>query len=291
MADELEVERGHLGKRLAMACMGSDADEARKLLAAGANPNDPCAWMHGWGGRSGSTEAPAPLHMAFRHGDAEVAKALLEAGADMEQPSGNGIPMVAWLGMGLASCAALWIEAGGDPWKTYGEGASRIALAEVACRGGGEDLWRLIASRARAEDLARTGCGGDQWGGAGRRGEKTVPQRALEWQNMEAIEALHAIGWIPGSPEVMECCDAWVDGMWSSQRRGKALKRAGRLFEMGAGIPEKSAMADLARFMGQPKIDELRGLLEISQANGEALAIRRAAKAGKAKAKKPKTRL
>lgn len=267
---------------LAQACFSSDAQGARAALAAGADPNSAVAWSLA-GGWPIVGERPRPLHMAFRHGDAEMARVLIEAGADVDLPSLDGVSAARWLSMGMRGCAALWIEAGGDPWGRDAGLADpdEGCLAMMATRGGGEVLWSLIAQRS-ARGWVALGPSSKESGSLASLGAN-----AIRYENEAALRVLASLGWAPTGVDVVDCFEHWGSGAhWES----RAFKQALVLRALGAPMPEQKDTSRLVRFHGRPSINRLMSQLEERFAKLDARQIAKSARRSKPSANAARSR-
>ena len=89
------------------AARANDLALARQLLAEGTEPN---------GGPSGFPDSYAPLMWAARHGNIELMRLLLEAGADTERRDFNGDRALLWAAQaGQAEAVALLLASGSPP--------------------------------------------------------------------------------------------------------------------------------------------------------------------------------
>ena len=105
---------------------------ARILLAAGADPN----------ARDPGTPSEAPLHWAASSDDADVARALIDGGADIELPDGSiGTPLENAIGYGCWNVARLLVE----------RGARVDRLWPAAALGMVDRLLELLSARPQAD--------------------------------------------------------------------------------------------------------------------------------------------
>jgi hypothetical protein len=111
-------------------------DVVRVLLAAGADPN----------ARDPEPRSETPLHWAASSDDADVARALIEGGADVNVPGGSiGTPLENAVGYGCWNVARLLVELG-----------ARVEKPWVAAALGMIDRLRaLLADRADPEQLSQ----------------------------------------------------------------------------------------------------------------------------------------
>jgi ankyrin repeat protein len=110
--------------RTALHHAAADGDLARvlELLAGGANPNvsDSRSW--------------APLHFAAQARSASVARALLDAGADIDSVDDNGnTPLwrAVFNSRGDGELIRLLREYGADPYRMNSHGQSPVSLAHT----------------------------------------------------------------------------------------------------------------------------------------------------------------
>ena len=134
---ELLRERGATGATLHGAAAAGDAEQVRKLLAAGADPN------------ARSAGGGAPLHFARWGGatDAEAARLLIEAGADVNGRDDTGatpLHSAAW----APALAKLLVEHGADVNARNKNGETPLYSA---ARGDAEVVRLLIEHGAKAE--------------------------------------------------------------------------------------------------------------------------------------------
>lgn len=110
---------------LHLAARHSDAATVRALLAdarcvAGVNVRDGTGWT--------------PLHLAARAGRADVVRALVEKGAEVDAQDGRGgTPLHRALCHGQGDAAAALIGSGANP---DGNGLDQLAMARLRVRGG-----------------------------------------------------------------------------------------------------------------------------------------------------------
>jgi ankyrin repeat protein len=149
------------------AARANDTALARELIAAGTEPN---------GGPSGYPDSYAPLMWAARHGNIELMRLLLAAGADTERRDFNGDRAMVWAASaGQAGSIALLIAAGSpvdapdDPYQ--------MSPLMLAARSGHPHAVRILII-ARADLDARDHSGG------------TALYEAVLTQNPESVRLL-----------------------------------------------------------------------------------------------------
>jgi hypothetical protein len=133
-----------------------------QLIAAGADPNAPV---------EGSWHAETALHWAASSDDVEVARALIDAGADIEAPGASiagGAPLDAAIGYGCWRVARLLVERGARVGKLWQAAAlamtSRVEELLSSAPATRQDLTDVLASVSRRSPPDR-GAPPLSWGG------------------------------------------------------------------------------------------------------------------------------
>lgn len=155
------------------------------LVRAGADPNDPMSVF-------GS--AWTPLHQAASKVLEESAKALLEAGADVDARADGGMtPLMLAAGHPHGATARMLLEAGriAEP-GTIGGAGRRIGLGL-----GGGDREKKEGAGGRARAGAAGGGGGDPGGGIGGEGQGAGDVRSLDMGQEKSgeKETGRGLGW------------------------------------------------------------------------------------------------
>ena len=258
-------------RQLVKACSAGDIPAARLALDAGADPNFNARGEF-WPIKG---ELPLPLHMAFRRNDPHIAKILIDAGASIDARSDNGAPMPLWLSQSN-SCAKLWLEAGGDPWRTwsYFGANTHKAFAHVAARGGSKEVWRAIAQTMPPDpDLPCSENGLPS----------SLAELIIQWNNLDAIAELSRAGWIPNASASNAAADHAMGQIDPYKLRGNThqAKRALRLCSAfaAAGAPEPDfSQVQHARMthrnLGEERLKILVAMVEAAHAQGVSKAIR-----------------
>jgi hypothetical protein len=278
--DQKEAAPADASQALAAACLSGNEPSARAALGQGADPNYPHASSCGRGWSVGG-EFPRPLHMAMRRGDGGMCQLLIDSGADISLPSLDGKPTVAWLSMGLSSCVAIWMRAGGDPWEAQscpGE-HDLVSLAMIAACGGSEELWALMAA------LPAHGWAKGLSPAKGVPSLAEVAAKAIQYDNEHALRALAFMGWAPTGKDVIACHAHWGLG---PRMEARGHKMALALRGLGAPTPSKADASSIARFHGQPSCDRLLGEILVRFAAWDAKQIAKAAKPSRSGANKEK---
>ncbi len=172
---ESAIENGYAGKfnkdgvtMLMSAIKLNDEKLIEELLKGGARLN-----------KSADTRGRTPLIYAAVYGDAETIKALVEAGADLNQDNPGGrTPLMEAATHGNTKTIKALVEAGADVDKVDKNG--KTSLMEAAAHGNVEAIKALAAAGADVDKVDKNG--------------KTPLMEAATHDNVEAIKALAAAG-------------------------------------------------------------------------------------------------
>ena len=186
---------------VADAAMRGDAAEVRELLADGADVN------------AAQGDGMTALHWAAEHGDPELARMLLHAGAAVDPVTriGGYTPLHAAARSGSATVAVLLLDAGADPTAaTPGAGTTPLHLGAAA---GSPELVRTLVERG-ADPNAREAA----WA-------QTPLMFAAAMNRADAIRALIAAGADPDITSRVEDLSAISElDRLASRRRSEAVE-------------------------------------------------------------------
>jgi ankyrin repeat protein len=129
------------GSKVADAAMGGDRAAVRALVTGGEDVN------------AAQGDGMTALHWAARHGDVDLIKMLLAAGANVKATTrlANYTPLLMAAELGSAGAIDALIAAGADPKGTTESGVSPLMLASAA---GHADAVRTLISRGADVDAA-----------------------------------------------------------------------------------------------------------------------------------------
>ncbi len=121
------------------------ATAAKYLLQAGTSPNI----------KSGNQGQNTPLQFAIKSGDAEIARALLKAGANVNEASSDNLPVIIAIKKKNLEMVKLLIEAGADV-NDRGRMSSTIPLEEAIETGNMDFVNALLAAKTSKENLDKS---------------------------------------------------------------------------------------------------------------------------------------
>jgi len=211
-----------LGTPLILAATQGHRDVVEALLAAGADP----ALVEGAGERPVDLQR-SPLGAAARQGDLEVVRWLLGAAAPVDlAPRGDATPLMNAAERGHRDVVEALLDAGADPKAVVrGDGTPLIAAA----RGGDPDVVRRLLATGADPDVYVPG-------------DETALQQAIENGHAEAARVLLDAGAAPLTGEALEdaveqgVSGALEDGsLWEGLRDGIGEGRREALIEAAAG--------------------------------------------------------
>lgn len=255
-----------------------DKEAVMKALAMGADVNAPLPeglWSMGG-------ELPSPLHVAFRHGNAELASLLMSAGASIDGLDASGTPTAFWLNVGPCACA--WIAAGGEPWKMVesksprhrNNQGERKNLAWIACRGGDAELWGMLAEAFTPDvDLAELVSTSDFYTS---EGQESVMGAAIAWTNLIAIETLFKLGYRREERHIAKIAKDLACAQQRYQRFG-AQRMAKLFFRFGARPPADESYQKFEWLVGPQAVNDVKAWMEEAFLEAEKKALSKAAKA------------
>jgi ankyrin repeat protein len=142
-APEAALSGENLGRQLWDAAEQGDAPAVARLLAAGADPNASVAERE----PSGQVVQVTVLGEAALYGRLEVARLLLDAGADLDRADGDGFtPLMTAAGAGQVQALQLLLARGAAVDATFPASGTTAGLDEGLlsfCRPRFSFLWRI----------------------------------------------------------------------------------------------------------------------------------------------------